>query len=128
MKIAYIQNVRIPTERAHGIQIMKMCEALARLGHDVELIVPRRSNLLKENPFNYYGIRKTFKIRKLPCLDLIPLNKYGQIPVDPKNQRTKLDGLWAAGDSTDGLYHQNNIAAGDAVKALEDIYLYIHAK
>ena len=60
--------------------------------------------------------------------ELVTLNKYGQIPVDPKNQRTKLDGLWAAGDSTDGLYHQNNIAAGDAVKALEDIYLYIHAK
>lgn len=36
-------------------------------------------------------------------------------------------GVWAAGDCTDGLYHQNNIAAGDAVKALEDIYLYLHA-
>src|SRR3989344_2831614 len=33
-------------------------------------------------------------------------------------------GVWAAGDATDGLYHQNNIAAGDAVKALEDIYNY----
>jgi len=60
--------------------------------------------------------------------DLIKLNKIGQIPVDPKTQRTALDGLWAAGDSTDGLYHQNNIAAGDAIKALEDIYLYLHAK
>lgn len=60
--------------------------------------------------------------------DLIPLNKFGQIPVDPKNQRTEADGVWAAGDSTDGLYHQNNIAAGDAVKALEDIYLYLHAR
>ncbi|PJA36891.1 MAG: hypothetical protein CO183_01325 [Candidatus Zambryskibacteria bacterium CG_4_9_14_3_um_filter_42_9] len=59
---------------------------------------------------------------------LIPLNKYGQIPVDPRNQKTEVDGVWAAGDSTDGLYHQNNIAAGDAVKALEDIYLYLHAK
>jgi NADH-dependent peroxiredoxin subunit F len=60
--------------------------------------------------------------------DLLPLNKIGQIPVDPKNQRTTVAGVWAAGDSTDGLFHQNNIAAGDAVKALEDIYLYIHAK
>ncbi|MBI2673742.1 MAG: FAD-dependent oxidoreductase [Candidatus Zambryskibacteria bacterium] len=60
--------------------------------------------------------------------ELISLNKYGQIPIDPKTQRTKIDGIWAAGDSTDGLYHQNNIAAGDAVKALEDIYLYLHAK
>ena len=60
--------------------------------------------------------------------DLIPLNKIGQIPVDPRTQRTEVNGVWAAGDSTDGLYHQNNIAAGDAVKALEDIYLYLHAK
>ena len=60
--------------------------------------------------------------------DLVTLNKYGQIPVDPRTQKTEVDGLWAAGDSTDGLYHQNNIAAGDAVKALEDIYLYLHAK
>ena len=59
---------------------------------------------------------------------LITLNNYGQIPVNPRTQRTALDGLWAAGDSTDCLYHQNNIAAGDAVKALEDIYLYLHAK
>ena len=60
--------------------------------------------------------------------NLISLNKYGQIPVDPRTQKTKVDGVWAAGDSTDGLYHQNNIAAGDAVKALEDIYLYLRTK
>ncbi|MEK9171909.1 MAG: FAD-dependent oxidoreductase [Patescibacteria group bacterium] len=60
--------------------------------------------------------------------ELIPLNQYGQIPVDPRTQRTEVDGIWAAGDSTDGLYHQNNIAAGDAIKALENIYLYLRAK
>ena len=60
--------------------------------------------------------------------DLVPLNKIGQIVIDPKTQRAQVDGIWAAGDSTDGLYHQNNIAAGDAIKALEDIYLYLHAK
>src|SRR3989338_11461822 len=37
-------------------------------------------------------------------------------------------GVWAAGDCTNGLYHQNNIAAGDAVKALEDIYMWLHGK
>ena len=58
--------------------------------------------------------------------DLVELNKIGQIVVDPKNQRTSTPGVWAAGDSTDGLFHQNNIAAGDAVKALEDIYLELH--
>ena len=60
--------------------------------------------------------------------DLLPLNQYGQITVDPKSQKTAVDGVWAAGDSTDGLYHQNNIAAGDAIKALEDIYLYLHTR
>lgn len=59
--------------------------------------------------------------------DVVNLNEYKQITVDPKNQRTATEGIWAAGDSTDGLFHQNNIAAGDAVKALEDIYLYVHS-
>ena len=60
--------------------------------------------------------------------ELLPLNKMGQIEVDPKTQRTSIDGVWAAGDSTDGLYHQNNIAAGDAVKALEDVYMSLRRK
>ncbi len=59
--------------------------------------------------------------------NIIELNSIGQIPVDPRTQRTKINGIWAAGDCTDGLYHQNNIATGDAVKALEDIYMYLHA-
>jgi len=58
---------------------------------------------------------------------IVPLDEYGRILVDPRNQRVKGEAVWAAGDCTDGLYHQNNIAAGDAVKALEDIYLFIHA-
>jgi NADH-dependent peroxiredoxin subunit F len=59
---------------------------------------------------------------------LVEINPFGAIVVDPRNQRTNTDGVWAAGDCTDGLYHQNNIAAGDAVKALEDIYLWIKTK
>ncbi len=58
--------------------------------------------------------------------DLVKLTPYKQVIVDPRTQQTSLLGIWAAGDCTDGLYHQNNIAAGDAVKALEDIYLYVH--
>lgn len=58
-------------------------------------------------------------------VDMTPTN---HIKVDPRTQATSVEGIWAAGDCTDGLYHQNNIAAGDAVKALEDIYVHIHAK
>ncbi|MEN9622013.1 MAG: hypothetical protein RLZZ67_447 [Candidatus Parcubacteria bacterium] len=60
--------------------------------------------------------------------ELVAIDPFGRIIVDARTQATSVPGVWAAGDCTDGLYHQNNIAAGDAVKALEDIYVYIHAK
>lgn len=56
---------------------------------------------------------------------LVEFDAVKRIKADPRNQRTTIDGIWAAGDCTDELYHQNNIAAGDGVKALEDIYLWI---
>jgi alkyl hydroperoxide reductase subunit F len=68
----------------------------------------------------------------LPSTDfaknIVALDEYSRIKVDAKNQRTNVEGIWAAGDCTDELYHQNNIAAGDAVKALEDIYYWVMAK
>jgi alkyl hydroperoxide reductase subunit F len=57
----------------------------------------------------------------------LTLDGQKKIVVDPMNQRTEIEGVWAAGDATNGLYHQNNIAMGDAVKALEDIYLFLRA-
>lgn len=67
----------------------------------------------------------------LPSTDfvegLIELDEFKRVKVNPKNQRTNIDGVWAAGDCTDELYHQNNIAAGDGVKALEDIYFWLKA-
>jgi alkyl hydroperoxide reductase subunit F len=53
----------------------------------------------------------------------VEMNEMKQIIADPRNQRTSVKGIWAAGDCTDCLFHQNNIAAGDAVKAVEDIHL-----
>ena len=58
----------------------------------------------------------------------VDMNPIKQVIVDPRTQKTSHPRIWAAGDCTDGLYHQNNIAAGDAVKALEDIYIYLHAR
>jgi alkyl hydroperoxide reductase subunit F len=59
--------------------------------------------------------------------ELVNLNPARHVIVDPYTQKSSLAGIWAAGDVTDVRYHQNNIAAGDAVKAIEDIYQYIHA-
>jgi len=76
VNLLYITNARIPTEKAHGIQIMKMCEAFTKAGIEQELIIPGRFNWIKEDPFDYYGIARNFKIKKLPCFDLIPFHKH----------------------------------------------------
>jgi len=57
--------------------------------------------------------------------DLVERTASNHIVTDPRTQRTSADGVWAAGDVTDELYHQNNIASGDAVTALEDLYLWL---
>ncbi|MYE38040.1 MAG: hypothetical protein F4X82_00785 [Candidatus Spechtbacteria bacterium SB0662_bin_43] len=70
------------------------------------------------------------EIGSLPNSEFMPenitLNERNEIVVDPKTQRTNVSGVWAAGDVSDGLFRQNNISMGDAVKALEDIYLWLH--
>lgn len=76
MKLIYMANSRIPTEKAHGFQVMKMCEAFSNAGVEVELWAPRRFNPIKDDPFSYYNIRKTFKIQNIFVVDLIPLSKY----------------------------------------------------
>lgn len=60
--------------------------------------------------------------------NIVTLDQYNRVKIDPTTQKTTTPGIWAAGDCTDVLYHQNNIATGDAVRALEDIYLTIHTK
>jgi len=72
--LIYITNSRIPTTKAHGFQIMKMCEAFARLGLNIELLIPRRVNPVKDSPFSYYGVKESFSIKKIPVLDLILLS------------------------------------------------------
>ncbi|MCK5060091.1 MAG: FAD-dependent oxidoreductase [Candidatus Pacebacteria bacterium] len=83
----------------------------------------KKEELPAEGVFVEIGLAPTTSFVK----DLIELNKYRQIIIDPRTQKTSVKGLWAAGDCTDTLYHQNNIAAGDAVRALEDIYIYLKA-
>lgn len=71
MKILYIANVRLPTEKAHGIQIMKTCEALVRAGASVELVVPTRTNPITDSASAYYAMPDTFPITYLPVPDTV---------------------------------------------------------
>ena len=80
MKILYIANIRFPTEKAHALQIMQNCEAFVQAGCTVELWVTRRFNTPEMNAikdvYAYYGVEPTFTIRRIPCLDLMPLIQY----------------------------------------------------
>jgi glycosyltransferase involved in cell wall biosynthesis len=77
VKILYLANARLPTEKAHGIQIMKMCEAFANAGVGVELVIPSRIDRRGHNLFDFYGVKKNFRITKLTVLDLFIFGKFG---------------------------------------------------
>ena len=75
-KIIYITNVRLPTTKAHGLQIMKSCEAFVLAGASVKLITPCLRPIPPEDPFSYYGVSKNFTIQKTPILELVPYEKW----------------------------------------------------
>jgi glycosyltransferase involved in cell wall biosynthesis len=65
-KLTYIANLRLPTEKAYGIQIAKMCEAFADNGAEVNLIFPLRKNPhIKEDIHSYYSIKNNFKTKRI---------------------------------------------------------------
>lgn len=55
MKIYFVANARMPSQKAYGIHIAKMCEALIEAGHELSLVVPSRAGggSLKD----FYGLR-----------------------------------------------------------------------
>jgi len=113
------------------LSIVKNAEILEILGDKfVEGLVYKNSDTGEEKTLKVSGI--FVEIGQIPNTDfvkgVIPLDEIGRIKIDAWNQKTEVPGIWAAGDCTNVLYHQNNIAAGDAVRALEDIYLAIHAR
>ena len=76
MKIAYVANIRFPTEKAHGIQIAKACEALIAAGAEVTLIIPNRKTSIEDLASAYYRV-VSFPIRKVFTLDVLYLGKIG---------------------------------------------------
>ncbi len=69
VRITYIGHSRFPTEKAHGHQIAQVCQAMARLGHEVTLVVPTIVGA-QGDPFSYYGIpKKTFHVTYLKQFD-----------------------------------------------------------
>lgn len=96
----------------------------------VEGLIYKEKNTGEEKELRVAGI--FVEIGQIPNTDfaknLVSLDEMGHIKIDPWTGKTETTGIWAAGDCTNILYHQNNIAAGDAVRAIEDIYLTINIK
>lgn len=59
---------------------------------------------------------------------LVELDEYKRIKKDPLTHQTSNESIWAIGDASDSLYHQNNIASGEGVTAIENIYLHLKTK
>lgn len=57
--------------------------------------------------------------------DLVERDEWGNIVIDYADHTTSCPGIFAAGDVTTSSYRQNNIAAGDAIKALLSAYEYL---
>lgn len=57
--------------------------------------------------------------------DLVDTNERNEIKIDHKTAATSCSGIFAAGDVTDAVYKQSNIAAGDGVKAALSAYSYL---
>jgi alkyl hydroperoxide reductase subunit F len=56
---------------------------------------------------------------------LVDTNQAGEILVDHKTAKTSKWGIFAAGDVTNDPFKQNNISAGDAVRAALSAHLYL---
>lgn len=77
MQIVYLAFARLPTEKAHGLQIVKTCEALARRGAEVTLVVPGRKSSITEDVYSYYGAEKNFSLLTLHTPDWVRWGRVG---------------------------------------------------
>lgn len=78
MRLTYIADVRLPTPRAHGLQIMTMCDSFAAHGCSVELITPKKRHRAEgsPDPFQYYGIKRSFVWTPVWGTDLLGLTQH----------------------------------------------------
>lgn len=113
------------------IKVIKNVEILEVKGDKfVEGLIYKDKNTSEKKELKVSGI--FVEIGQIPNTDfvkeLMALDEIGRIKIDPWTGKTEISGIWAAGDCTNVLYHQNNIAAGDAVRAVENIYLHLNTK
>jgi glycosyltransferase involved in cell wall biosynthesis len=62
VKILYVSHSAIPSREANSVQVMKMCAALGRAGHEVVLFARRGPEAAE--PFGAYGIAPSFRLER----------------------------------------------------------------
>lgn len=110
------------------VEIITMAKAVEVFGETLVSGIKyedRRSGEIKEIKTDGIFVSIGYQSNSGLVKDLVEINEAGKIVVNSKTQETSLEGIWAAGDVTDVLYNQINIAIGDAVKAALNIYGYL---
>lgn len=71
--ITYISDTTLPSTKANSVNIVKVCEAMAAVGQQVELIFPVFQQAVPSSSeiFSYYGVQIPFALRPIK-LSLFP--------------------------------------------------------
>ena len=75
-KLVYITNDPMPTGRAYGNQITKLCEAFADFGLEVELVCLGKKIADQPDFFDYFGVKNNFVLRPVFIFDFLKLEPY----------------------------------------------------
>jgi glycosyltransferase involved in cell wall biosynthesis len=106
MNIIYVENVRMPSERAHAYQIVQLCAWLGRFGHRVTLVNPDRAG--GRDVFAYFGIAdRPFTHVVLPSWDALAIPVKFLKPIAYALQRfffVQAFRTWSRGKTADAWY------------------------
>lgn len=117
--LIYIANARLPTEKAHGVQVTKMCEAFADCDVKVTLVIPRRvqprGHSYNQSIYSYYRVKKNFRVKRIPCLDLLflePLLPFQtSLPYHLQNISFSISALFFALTMNKAFYTRDKLVA-----------------
>lgn len=77
MNILYLSSVRIPSEQASGLAIVRQCQAFVDNGNSLDLLIPVRLSSIQSSIEKVYGITPNFSVVEIKSFFLYSLGKVG---------------------------------------------------
>lgn len=68
-RVCYVGSPELFSKGASSIYIMKMCQAMSKMGFQIELVFPSYDR--NKDIFDYYGVDESFKITVIPYTNFI---------------------------------------------------------